>query len=51
MEPAAIDHLVPAVRELAVHGMPVERTGAQGRLQPVYVRDPDGNPIELPNPH
>jgi catechol 2,3-dioxygenase-like lactoylglutathione lyase family enzyme len=41
--------------ELAVHSVPVEagpveRTGAQGRLLSVYVRDPDGNLIELSNP-
>lgn len=48
--------LPDVVAELAVHGVPVEagpveRTGAQGRLLSVYVRDPDGNLIELSNPH
>ena len=28
---------------------PVERTGATGRLRSVYIRDPDGNLIELSN--
>ena len=28
---------------------PVERTGATGRLRSIYIRDPDGNLIELPN--
>jgi catechol 2,3-dioxygenase-like lactoylglutathione lyase family enzyme len=28
----------------------VERTGAQGPLESVYVRDPDGNLIELSYP-
>jgi catechol 2,3-dioxygenase-like lactoylglutathione lyase family enzyme len=29
---------------------PVERTGAQGPLHSVYVRDPDGNLVELSEP-
>ena len=29
---------------------PVERDGAQGTLESVYVRDPDGNLIELSHP-
>lgn len=29
---------------------PVERTGATGRIRSVYVRDPDGNLIELATP-
>lgn len=43
------------VRHLAAHGVaieegPIERTGAQGPILSVYVRDPDGNLIELSNP-
>ncbi|WP_066945013.1 VOC family protein [Streptomyces lushanensis] len=40
--------------ELAAHGVPVEegpveRTGAGGAIISVYLRDPDGNLIELSN--
>jgi catechol 2,3-dioxygenase-like lactoylglutathione lyase family enzyme len=43
------------VAGLAAHGMPVElgpvaRTGATGELVSVYLRDPDGNLIELSVP-
>ena len=42
------------VAELAAQGVPieegpVERTGAHGPIVSVYVRDPDGNLIELSN--
>ena len=37
------DHGVPVVRG------PVERTGAQGTIRSVYIRDPDDNLIELSN--
>jgi hypothetical protein len=29
---------------------PVKRTGATGQIRSVYIRDPDGNLIELSNP-
>jgi catechol 2,3-dioxygenase-like lactoylglutathione lyase family enzyme len=32
---------------VAVEDGPVERTGAVGRLLSVYVRDPDGNLVEI----
>jgi catechol 2,3-dioxygenase-like lactoylglutathione lyase family enzyme len=43
------------VDELDVDGLdvlegPVERTGATGRIRSVYVRDPDGNLVELSTP-
>ena len=51
-----VDEPIPVVeRELGRAGIeievgPVERDGAQGTLESVYVRDPDGNLIELSHP-
>ena len=47
--------IAEVLRQLAAQGVPiesgpVERTGARGPILSVYVRDPDGNLIELSNP-
>lgn len=38
-----------AAQGVAIEAGPVERTSAQGPILSVYVRDPDGNLIELSN--
>ena len=38
-----------AEHHVAVELGPVERTGAWGTMQSIYLRDPDGNLIELAN--
>jgi catechol 2,3-dioxygenase-like lactoylglutathione lyase family enzyme len=48
------DPLDVVTAELREHGVaveegPVERTGATGTIRSVYVRDPDGNLVELSN--
>ena len=52
----ADDALEVVVAELAASGIPIEegpvqRTGARGPITSVYIRDPDGNLIELSNYH
>ena len=34
---------------VAIEGGPVARTGATGAIRSVYIRDPDGNLIEISN--
>jgi catechol 2,3-dioxygenase-like lactoylglutathione lyase family enzyme len=38
-----------AAERVAIEEGPVERTGAEGPIRSVYVRDPDGNLIEVSN--
>lgn len=49
---SAIGDVVAHLRacEVEIIAGPVERTGAQGPILSVYVRDPDGNLIEVANP-
>lgn len=44
----AIAHL--RALSVAIEEGPVERTGATGRIKSVYLRDPDGNLIEISAP-
>ncbi|MDQ0427320.1 catechol 2,3-dioxygenase-like lactoylglutathione lyase family enzyme [Planomicrobium stackebrandtii] len=45
--PAVMDHLEAS--GISVEEGPVKRTGAQGEINSLYIRDPDGNLIELSN--
>lgn len=45
---AAIGHL--EALGIAIEAGPVERTGATGRIRSIYLRDPDGNLLELSVP-
>jgi catechol 2,3-dioxygenase-like lactoylglutathione lyase family enzyme len=50
------DSLDDVARELVEAGIaielgPVERTGAAGAIESLYLRDPDGNLVELARPH
>ncbi|GLU52061.1 VOC family protein [Dyadobacter frigoris] len=64
MKTDRLDHLVLTAANLAVtcefyenvlgmeteqFGRPIGRTGALGKLLSVYIRDPDGNLIEISN--
>ncbi|APO73230.1 glyoxalase/bleomycin resistance protein/dioxygenase family protein [Rhizobium etli 8C-3] len=43
-----IAHLEAA--DIAIEEGPVERSGAIGTIRSIYIRDPDGNLIEVSNP-
>jgi len=40
-----VNHL--SIHDIEIEEGPVERTGAQGAIMSVYLRDPDGNLLEL----
>jgi len=48
-----VDHVLGLLNKKGISilegGTVVERTGAQGKLRSVYIRDPDGNLVELSN--
>ena len=48
-EPVAAVAAEITIAGIAVVEGPVERTGAQGPIKSIYVRDPDGNLVELSN--
>jgi catechol 2,3-dioxygenase-like lactoylglutathione lyase family enzyme len=47
-----LDRVIEALErhEVAIEEGPVDRTGARGPIRSVYVRDPDGNLVEIANP-
>ncbi|RAS70978.1 catechol 2,3-dioxygenase-like lactoylglutathione lyase family enzyme [Lentzea atacamensis] len=46
-----LDEVIATLREhgVAILEGPVDRTGAAGTIRSVYVRDPDGNLVEISN--
>ena len=44
---AIVAHL--ASKNIPLHEGPIARTGAKGPIMSVYIRDPDGNLLELAN--
>lgn len=49
----ALENVVAHVGRLgvAIELGPVDRTGATGSIRSIYIRDPDGNLIEIANAH
>jgi catechol 2,3-dioxygenase-like lactoylglutathione lyase family enzyme len=47
-----LDRVIEHLRQagVAIEVGPVDRTGAVGAMRSVYIRDPDGNLIEISNP-
>jgi catechol 2,3-dioxygenase-like lactoylglutathione lyase family enzyme len=45
--PQVIEHL--QAQQVLISEGPVERTGAVGKILSVYIRDPDGNLLEIAN--
>ena len=47
---ASLDRLVHSVRSVRMESGPVACTGATGPVLSVYVRDPDGNLVDIAEP-
>ncbi len=51
LSPAPLDAWITHLRaaDVAIEQGPVKRTGAQGPIESIYLRDPDGNLLEIAN--
>ncbi len=49
--PISLEHVIDLIKSFGVEIVdgPVRRTGAMGTIESIYVRDPDGNLIEISN--